>query len=56
MFFREKKREFEREELWKRLGLLEAAHLRNKPLGESVISVDHNNKTANSDSITKLAQ
>lgn len=46
-FFREKKRETEREELWKRLGLLEAAHFRSKPPAGSVISVENNNKTSN---------
>jgi len=57
LFFREKKRECEREELWKRLELLGAAHPRNKPLVASM-SVDNNNKNTNSStgSITTAAQ
>lgn len=50
-YLREKKRETEREELWKRLGQLEAAHLRSKPLAASIISVDNNNKTSGDNSI-----
>lgn len=47
-FFREKKREIQREELWERLRLLEAAHLRSiSPLGSTLLSVDNNNKTRN---------
>lgn len=53
-FYREKKRETEREELWKRLGQLEAAHIRNKPLTASLISVDNNNKTSSNNSIDTM--
>lgn len=52
---REKKRETEREELWKRLGQLEAAHLRKLPAA-SLISIDNNNKTSSNNSIDSVPQ
>lgn len=52
VFYREKKKETEREELWKRLGQLEISSTgRGKPSAASLISVDNNNKTSSNNSL-----
>jgi len=51
---REKKKETEREELWKRLGQLEISHVRGKPSAASLISVDNNNKTSSNNSLDSV--
>jgi len=52
--YREKKKETEREELWKRLGQLEISHVRGKPSAASLISVDNNNKTSSNNSLDSI--
>ncbi|XP_026815553.1 serine/threonine-protein phosphatase 2A 56 kDa regulatory subunit epsilon isoform [Rhopalosiphum maidis] len=51
---KEKKKETEREELWKRLGQLEISHVRGKPSTPSLISVDNNNKTSSNNSLDSV--
>jgi len=53
-FYREKKKETEREELWKRLGQLEISHVRGKSSTASLISVDNNNKTSSNNSMDSV--
>lgn len=55
VFYREKKKETEREELWKRLGQLEISTSgRGKPSAASLISVDNNNKTSSNNSLDSV--
>lgn len=53
-FYREKKKETEREDLWKRLGQLEISHDRGKPSAAALISVDNNNKTSSNNSMDSV--
>jgi len=52
--YREKKKETEREELWKQLAQLEISSVRGKPSAASLISVDNNNKTSSNNSLDSV--
>lgn len=51
---KEKKKETEREELWKQLAQLEISSVHDKPSAASLISVDNNNKTSSNNSLDSV--